>query len=293
MPTATPMKRARAKLSFDDEEGSGSSGDERPPIAKIAPRGLPGAGQGTSKNDDRGVSSSMILREALQARTQRPAPTSPEEKYAWMDSDDDDAKKAPSEASEAASDADLKEVALPSTMKEIRTFSEFVRLTAGIKKAVADFPADELVALCETAARLKYFDGDLFEAVFRHIILRMRASEFDATQTTLIAVYLADLNAYNARLFSVAASILLPNVGKMPKAQRLQWIDLLVSVGHRGDDAFVEALRLAPLLPGETAADDLNMCWQFMNGGFCPRGTKCKWTHPAKKSSSMQPRKTK
>lgn len=279
------MKRTHAKLSFDDEEGSASSGDERPLCARRAPRGLPGACQGTSKNDD-SASSALLLREALgqlRSRTQSTAPDSPEKKFAWMDSDDDDG--AASEAKDCASDVELAEVPLPMSMREIGTFSEFVRFTPAIKKAVAEFPAAELVALCKTAARLKYFDGDLFETVFHHLILRLRALEFDATQITSMAADLVDLNAYNANFFSAAASCLLPKVSEMPKEQRLQWIKLLASANHNGDDAFVEKLRTAPLLPGEegSAEYDFNLCWQFINGGFCPRGNSCKWFHPAKK----------
>ena len=42
---------------------------------------------------------------------------------------------------------------------------DFLQITPSLKRAVPDMPAAELPALCETASRLKYFDGDLFGEV--------------------------------------------------------------------------------------------------------------------------------
>lgn len=206
--------------------------------------------------------------------------------YAWMDSGDEGGDDRASVVSAASSEAALPEAKLPASVGDIETFTEFLRMTPALKKTCDGLPAAELVALCETAARVKYFDGDLFKDVFKQLCARFSKNAFDFIQATAVIAALVELNACDAHVFGAAKDALLPRVGEMPKALRLQWLKLLVAAGHAYDGPFEEALRMAPLLPGEDGAvDDFMMCWEYVKGGFCPRGSKCKWFHPPPKGT--------
>lgn len=210
-----------------------------------------------------------------------------------MDSDDEatgqkktTSPASPSDANAAPSSPVLPPVELPSSIREVKTFSEFLRLGPVLKTAAPNLSVDELVGLCETAARLKFFDGDLFDEVFVHLKRSIQSRKLSIQQITSVASSLVDLNAYNASIFAAAAKELTPLIKGMSKEQRLQWIKLLSSAGHRDDESFEMALRTAPLPGGDdaAAADGFMLCWEFMRGG-CPRGNSCRWTHPGAKKN--------
>merc|ERR1712217_279198 len=102
-------------------------------------------------------------------------------------------------------------------------------------------PAKELTALCETAARLKYLDNDLFSEAYKQIANRIRAGEFDSAQITSVATAMVDLNAYDAAVFSAAARFMVTRVNTLSKEQRLHWVKLIQSSGHKGDIMFITA----------------------------------------------------
>ncbi|CAK0860846.1 unnamed protein product [Prorocentrum cordatum] len=169
--------------------------------------------------------------------------------------------------------------------RKVGSLSAFLRLGPAIRRAAPHLPPAELVALCETAARLRFYDAELFEHAFVFLVAHVRARRLSAEQITSVAASLVELNACNAGVFSAAAAALLPEVGKLPKQMRLQWLKLLAAAGHEGrDDAFELALRTAPLPGGVDpgASDDFSLCWDFVRGG-CPRGSSCRWKHPPKR----------
>lgn len=172
----------------------------------------------------------------------------------------------------------------PTSISEVRTFSEFLRFGPTLKAEAAQMSVEELTATCETAARLKFFDGELFDRVFMHIREKMSSGHFSVEQITTVAASLVDLNAYKSDIFSAAARILLPLVGQLSKAMRLHWLKLLAAAKHTNDESFEIALRTTPLPGGVdvTTSADFFLCWDFVRNGACPRGASCKWLHPKK-----------
>eukprot|EP00931_Biecheleriopsis_adriatica_P121042 TRINITY_DN96120_c0_g1_i1.p1 TRINITY_DN96120_c0_g1~~TRINITY_DN96120_c0_g1_i1.p1 ORF type:complete len:287 (-),score=59.02 TRINITY_DN96120_c0_g1_i1:30-890(-) len=286
------MKRGRPKLSFDDS--SGSSDDEEAGDAKLkkqkpasaslrgglsqAPQSQQAAAETVPVPEAQTLAQVAALRAALGLGRRK----------ASAESESQEAGGEPESAlvPSLSLPASAQRVQLPASMRDIETFSEFLRLSPAIQDAAMKFSADELTALCETAARLKFFDGELFEGVFVHLRCRIRWGQFDIHQVTSVCAALVDLNATDPEVFRDVTQWLLPRVGTMSKAMRLQWLKLMAAVGHRHDEDedFEIALRTTPLPGGidVSASDDFMVCWDFVRTGGCPRGADCRWKHPAR-----------
>eukprot|EP00434_Breviolum_minutum_P009748 symbB.v1.2.008581.t1/scaffold523.1/size192511/3 len=167
------MKRAgRPKLSFDessDEEG----GEAKPKLPRIQ-RGVPKLPESKQVEADKAaVPEAQSLAQVAALRAALGLGRAKQE-------------EKPLDSENLASQP----AKLPASMRDIQTFSEFLRLSPAIQEASMKMSADELTALCETAARLKFFDGELFEAVFVHIRCRIRWGQFDIHQVTAVAQHL-------------------------------------------------------------------------------------------------------
>eukprot|EP00927_Polykrikos_kofoidii_P003580 TRINITY_DN11435_c0_g1_i1.p1 TRINITY_DN11435_c0_g1~~TRINITY_DN11435_c0_g1_i1.p1 ORF type:complete len:514 (-),score=92.76 TRINITY_DN11435_c0_g1_i1:72-1403(-) len=242
---ATRREKAFAWMDSEDESGSGEDGGvcaEGSAPAADATRNEDAAIEGdTSKGGGDGVGDA-----------------SPNEEH------DDDAK-----------------LPAPSRIEEVRTFGEFVRFAPVLMRAVDCLETAQLAAVCSTAVRLKYFDADLFRVVYKALVRKFVANEVDGKTATDIAQHLADLNAYDDRVFSAAIASLEPRIQHLSKEQRLRWLTILEQVGHRGSPAFVEALRLAPLVEDMPVAATVSgkiQCRHFAKG-FCVLGRSCTFAH--------------
>lgn len=262
------MKRAgRPKLSFDELSDEAEEGESKPKLPRIQ-RGVPQLPESKQVETEKTVPEAQSLAQVAALRAALGlGRTKQEEKQ--LDSEDLAAQPPK----------------LPASMRDIQTFSEFLRLSPAIQEASMKMSADELTALCETAARLKFFDGELFEAVFVHIRCRIRWGQFDVHQVTAVAQHLVDLNATDPEVFRDMTQWLQHRVSTMSKAQRLQWLKLLAAAGNRNDEDedFEEKLRTQPLPGGVdiSSSDDFMVCWDFVRTGSCPRGPSCRWNHPS------------
>lgn len=255
------MKRRHACLSFDEE--SLSSGSEAPHRRL---KGLPQVPQSPAAKQDESIAQLAALRVALGLTRARGEREHEKEESDKQEGTEDQEPEPPAE--------------LPS-LRDIASFSEFLRLSPLILLRAPELPVHELAALCETAARLKFFDKELFEPIFDILIAKI--GQLSVEQITAVAVSIIDLNAYSPPVFSAAASALAPVVGKLSNPQRLQWLKLLAAAGHC-DEEFEVALRTTPLPGGQdvNAHDDFMICWDLVRNGHCPRGATCRWAHPAK-----------
>lgn len=235
-----------------------------------------------------GTSPSVPLRTSIEEKASKP--------YAWMDSDDEEndeghgssagspkaAARSNASGSAAEEEEDVDKPPPTAAALEALTFPELLSSSRHLRRCAPQLGSEELTALCQSAARLRFFDGELFQALKDRIRAALRNGELDVGQMTAVATALLELNAYDPAVFGAAAAALLPQIKNLSKGQRLEWIRLLAAAGHKGDDAFQEELRMAPLPMGE-ATDQFFLCWEFVNsGGFCPRGAACRWSHPKK-----------
>eukprot|EP00747_Dinoflagellata_sp_TGD_P028078 gnl/TRDRNA2_/TRDRNA2_133023_c0_seq2.p1 gnl/TRDRNA2_/TRDRNA2_133023_c0~~gnl/TRDRNA2_/TRDRNA2_133023_c0_seq2.p1 ORF type:complete len:215 (-),score=46.28 gnl/TRDRNA2_/TRDRNA2_133023_c0_seq2:67-711(-) len=208
-----------------------------------------------------------------------------------MDSGDEDenasGKAEVAAAGSSSPEKESEEVALqlPESMRDISSFGHFLQLTPALRNAAAELTAQQLTELCEAAARIKFFDGELFDDVFVNIRKRLRKAEFNVAQVTLVVASLVDLNACDSSIFSAAAPAIMPHISTMSKAQRLQWLKLLAAAKHPCDEEFEVALRTTALPEGEgelSAHEAFMLCWDYVKTGGCPRGSGCRWNHPKK-----------
>merc|ERR1719253_339918 len=99
-----------------------------------------------------------------------------------------------SESSDGGKQKDKDKAASPSgpvNLDEVQTFGAFVMVTEALMRDVPNMPSEQLGALCATAVKVKYFDGDLFAEVYKVLIRRFHAHEVDFVTATRIAKDLA------------------------------------------------------------------------------------------------------
>lgn len=273
------MKRKKAILSFDDDDLAGDdfAASTKPKVTR------------SKTHDSPDQPSSAPRVDSPQCKVSADTSDKKSKEYAWMDSDDEsdrdgsNAEKPDDNASlHPLDDELLEDVRVDDKIQDIRsieTFPEFVRLTPALTRAVPGMSAEQLTALCETAVRIRHFDGDLFAEVFRSLCVKIRTGELDTGQVTVVATALVDLNAYDLGVFKAATAFLMQQIHTLSKEQRLHWMKLLASSGHRGDEALVAMLRSAPL-PGEEVEEAKRLiCYEWMGSGFCPRGNRCTFAH--------------
>jgi len=100
---------------------------------------------------------------------------------------------------------------LPATLAEIQTFSQMVRMADSLKARVRSMTASELAECLSAAARVKFYDGDMFDAVMPRIQRQLLVSRgvgnevprspFTTEELITIMASLADLNIFNKEVF--------------------------------------------------------------------------------------------
>eukprot|EP00928_Gymnodinium_smaydae_P044104 TRINITY_DN29443_c0_g1_i1.p2 TRINITY_DN29443_c0_g1~~TRINITY_DN29443_c0_g1_i1.p2 ORF type:complete len:280 (-),score=85.16 TRINITY_DN29443_c0_g1_i1:90-929(-) len=278
------MKRSRplARLSISDEEDSSDADgtdEKRPVLTKPGAAPVPVPVKGPS---------GLPQRESEDAKA-----------FAWMDSDDEQGgdegdPDAPRE-DDAAEETAACEALAPGAIAAVGSLAEFLRLVPAVRAALPELSSSELLALCETSARLRFFDGELFGDVFGFLRTRVRSGAFDCSELTALVRALAALNALDRGVLAAAIDVLRPRVCELSKDQRLRWLDLLASVEGSAADAaagsLVQALRFAELRPEDVPEmTAFEVCWDFEKG-FCSRGANCPWKHNKKEKEKESDKK--
>mmetsp|Transcript_33929 Transcript_33929/g.104337 ORF Transcript_33929/g.104337 Transcript_33929/m.104337 type:complete len:182 (-) Transcript_33929:340-885(-) len=140
----------------------------------------------------------------------------------------------------------------------------------------------DLVSLCLTASRVRYFDADFVQEMWRAFRKRIQDGAFTIEQLTDIISAFRELNAYDAGLFHAAAQAAAPQIPNMSREQRLLWIELYDAVSHQGDGAFMARMRTMPGLereqPKDVGSDGRIPCRHFIKG-YCWLGKSCSFSH--------------
>eukprot|EP00928_Gymnodinium_smaydae_P093762 TRINITY_DN7806_c1_g3_i1.p1 TRINITY_DN7806_c1_g3~~TRINITY_DN7806_c1_g3_i1.p1 ORF type:complete len:368 (+),score=94.34 TRINITY_DN7806_c1_g3_i1:93-1106(+) len=244
--TSALVSRRRAAAAADEDEdeepkrrGGSASADAG---AKSSSAGASGSGGGGGAGSSSGG-------------TQRK-----EKRYAWMDSDDSgnesngsshERSRSPARGNsskKSGADADEEDglPPLPASAAGVRSFSEMVRMAPELQRKAHRMKTAELSDVCAAAARVKFYDRDLLEAVTAQLRQRLRSRDDGLGPETLILVLssLADLNAYDQRLFASAAKTLEASIDRLDTDQTCQLLNSFRAVKHAGDEEFVSALQL-------------------------------------------------
>lgn len=267
---AAAPKRWRSEIDRSSSEASGAAGpSKRHAVATSS--GDSDAGDSPPAGDqDRKV----------------PTTKGKEKPFAWMDSEDESSaeERKSQSADEAAGrqtgDADARPRRRASRgLADVKTLSDFLAITESLKREARDMSVPQLVTLCATATRLKYYDVPLFREVFKALARSFGGNAVDAADTLEILSRLASLNAYDERVFAAACSSYEGRVHVLSREQRLMWLDILAHVRHQGSERFRDKLRNAPVgVPEESRAEPKLPCRQFMRG-FCALGRGCSLSH--------------
>ncbi|CAE8611056.1 unnamed protein product, partial [Polarella glacialis] len=115
-----------------------------------------------------------------------------------------------------------------------------------------------------------FFDGGLFEKLADELRRAFNRRSLGPTDIITALISLADLNAYNEKVFEAACDALDKGLSSVPEALRQKLDNALKQVKHRPSEDFMTALRCAGSGGGSRKA----ACPLFWKGQ-CKWGPKC------------------
>eukprot|EP00929_Paragymnodinium_shiwhaense_P080131 TRINITY_DN4176_c0_g1_i1.p1 TRINITY_DN4176_c0_g1~~TRINITY_DN4176_c0_g1_i1.p1 ORF type:complete len:277 (+),score=92.87 TRINITY_DN4176_c0_g1_i1:61-891(+) len=170
-----------------------------------------------------------------------------EKEFAWMDSEDEDEEASQAGKGTASSNEDDEDdLPLPGSIEEVESFVQMMRMAPKLQPQIVSMTTKELAAVCQAAARTKYCDGPMFEAI--RVRFRKLLSGRDRPRPADIASVcegLALVNAYDKEVFELAAHTLAAAVtaGAVLEASVRQCIvKTFSSVKHRSQVSLLEEL---------------------------------------------------
>lgn len=197
-------------------------------------------------------------------RTEKKDKEKKDKEFAWMDSEDEDsAAEGDREGSAERSEAEDKELPIPSSVEEVQSFSEMMRMAPALQERAADMPPAEVAAVCAALARVRFYDAALLEALttrIRKLVTQRSAGGLSSGMLVTILSGLAELNTYDKEVFRSAVSALAAPGGAqgLDMAQRKQLLGALKAVKHTGAEAFIDMLsQRVGAERYETAKDEL------------------------------------
>lgn len=171
-------------------------------------------------------------------------PCKKEKKFAWMDSgDEDDGAVKDDEASSDESEP-LPAAPAPVSAVEVQTMSQMMRFMDQFPRAkLLRLPMAECAAVCEAAARVRYYDATVFSDLIPAIRVHLR-SKTPQNPAHVVAVVegLADVNAYEFELFELAAQTVERNSSKLDRSGRRRILASFKKVNHKSKQPFCQKL---------------------------------------------------
>eukprot|EP00928_Gymnodinium_smaydae_P026991 TRINITY_DN21021_c0_g1_i2.p1 TRINITY_DN21021_c0_g1~~TRINITY_DN21021_c0_g1_i2.p1 ORF type:complete len:302 (-),score=53.68 TRINITY_DN21021_c0_g1_i2:157-1062(-) len=207
-----------------------------------------------------------------------------EKEFAWMDSDDDnddDEKDKSEERGEAASgeEAEDCEDVSASALDDASTFGHLVRLAPSLLKQLQKEAMEvaDVAAAYRAIARVKFFDGELLEALNGTVSKLGADGKISEGLATDAAESLCILNAYNQLVFSAIAQSFKACLPTLNPVTRSRWLQAFSFFKHRQDKDFLQMLEVAPLQPSHLGYKVLR-CRHFAQGS-CALGALCTFSH--------------
>lgn len=131
-------------------------------------------------------------------------------------------------------------------VNEVRAFSDILRLAPTLKSRSGQMQPKELAAAVTAAARVKFYDADVFQSgvlpAIRRYLVRSRTS-FTADEATDILFGLGELNVYDEAIFGrVVESFAERKQELEDPVRRGRLLAALKKTGHKGDKELVDYL---------------------------------------------------
>eukprot|EP00747_Dinoflagellata_sp_TGD_P166107 gnl/TRDRNA2_/TRDRNA2_188381_c0_seq1.p1 gnl/TRDRNA2_/TRDRNA2_188381_c0~~gnl/TRDRNA2_/TRDRNA2_188381_c0_seq1.p1 ORF type:complete len:272 (-),score=44.63 gnl/TRDRNA2_/TRDRNA2_188381_c0_seq1:100-915(-) len=180
--------------------------------------------------------------------------------FAWMDSGDE-------------SESESKNAPKPVPLDKVERIGQMAQLAPSLEKRLKRGEVRER-ELCEIAAALnrsKFFDGGLFEQLSKELERAFRKRRLGHQDAMKVLCWLAEMNAYNAEMFSAACAVLEPELSSFPEPEQRRVEAALKGVNHLSQ-SFASALK------GARRVDKREACPLFWKGQ-CKWGPKCKLSH--------------
>jgi len=160
-----------------------------------------------------------------------------------MDSGDDSTAGA-SDDEEPAEQADKRP--LSARIAGVHAFSDMLRLAPTLQGRASQMPPKDLAAAVTAAARVKFYDAEVFQsgmlpAVRRHLV-RSRTA-FCADEAADLICGLAELNVYDQVIFSQVAGLFADRKHELEDpSRRGRLLAAFKKTGHQGDEDFIDYL---------------------------------------------------
>lgn len=145
---------------------------------------------------------------------------------------------------------------MPSSASEVRSFSEMLRMAPRLQRCAPSMQTAELTEVCAAAARVKFYDAGLLEAVTSQLRRRIRSRSNGPGVDGIITVLCA--LAYDSEFFAASARVLDECLVRLGPEQTSKALSAFKAVKHNGDVALIEALtRKSKSERYETAKNEL------------------------------------
>mmetsp|Transcript_111993 Transcript_111993/g.321824 ORF Transcript_111993/g.321824 Transcript_111993/m.321824 type:complete len:503 (+) Transcript_111993:117-1625(+) len=168
-----------------------------------------------------------------------------------------------------------------SQLDNVKTFAQFMRLSPKLQILAAVMAPQHFVTLCRIAARVKYFDKDVFTEVFKHLTPQIKDNAFSTEQLKDVVTCLIELNACDGSLLAAVSTSVMPRIAEIDKSTRREWLTLLAEVKSPNCEVLVSALKNAPNTEEQTGSSPISTrlpCRHFARG-FCSLGKSCTFSH--------------
>jgi len=241
-----------------DRPGRRSAGAARPRSrgqSRSRSHGRAGSSRRAATQEEGGKASLYRSGSSQSARgVERSHSAGPEERrrqYAWMDSGDESVVEASEEEErvqqmkeERAGHVDKRPLSV--RIVEVHAFSDMLRLAPSVKSRASQMPPKELAAVVTAAARVKFYDAEVFQsgllpAVRRH--LKRNRNAFNADEAADLICGLAELNVYDQVIFSKVVEVFAERKQELEDpVRRGRLLAAFKRVSHQGDKDFIDYL---------------------------------------------------
>lgn len=132
----------------------------------------------------------------------------------------------------------------PSSAAEIENFGQMVKMAPKLEVQVRSMSLPELAAVCQAAARVKFYDSSLFDpvklALQRHLRGRSRHKPADIVA---VLASLASMNSCDKALFELIETALADyHETQIDAGLRKQILQAVKTLGHKSETTFLKTL---------------------------------------------------
>lgn len=217
-----------------------------------------------------------------------------------MDSDDEDDREEsqegggdnaeeerPNEDQEEAGDEGEQEIVDVETLDKVQSFGRMMMFAPSVRSKLrgGSLSPVEAAATCRALARVKFFDRELLDDLYRALQKLLSEGKLGAQHTTDAVRCMALLNAYDADTFTSIARCYLAKTAELDAATRAEWGEAFKTFGHKLEPMFLQLLEVPPVTVMHPSYKKVR-CFHFSRGS-CAVGVACTFSHDPRAPLSL------